>query len=100
MNITMPPPAASRSDTTPNVPTFYTAGAIDDVDLPRGLDPRGIIARHWYGHHVDADLDPPRRDQLDDVEPQDLRQLWWRLRRLGVQLPAERNIIAIPGGRP
>ena len=73
-----------------------TTRVIDDVDLPDGLDPRGLIARHWFGHLVDADLDPQRRDQLDDVEHQDLRQLWWRLRRReGIKLPVEPGVILI-----
>ena len=49
---------------------------------------------------LDADLVLANRDRIDRVEQQDLRQVWWHLRRQGVRLPGERNIIAIPGGRP
>ena len=61
---------------------------------------RHLLHDHRGGGGGGGDLDLQRRDQLDDVEHQDLRQIWWGLRRQGVQLPAERNIIAIPGGRP
>ncbi len=30
----------------------------------------------------------------------EVRCLWWRLRRQGVLLPAERRVISLKGGRP
>ena len=36
---------------------------------------------------------------LDNQTQTDLRHMWWRLRRRGVRLPAERGVIVIDGGR-
>ena len=55
--------------------------------------------RHHPDRHVDADLDLANHGQLDRVEQQDLRRIWWRFHRLGIQLPAERGLIVLDGGQ-
>ncbi len=49
-----------------------------DPDLPANFDPdlNPILARHWFG-----------------IDPQELRDMWWRQLRLGHRLPAERGVI-------
>jgi hypothetical protein len=53
-------------------------------DLPTDFDPdlNPILAQHWFG-----------------IDPQELRDMWWRQLRLGHRLPAEPGTILIEGGR-
>ena len=42
----------------------------------------------------------PQAARLDDIIRAEVRALWWRMRRQhGVELPAERGIILLQGGR-
>ncbi len=76
---------------------FAATRMVDHVDLPVGLDPHGIIARHWYGHHVGADLDPSDHKRINAATLIEVRKLWWQMRRQGVWLPAQHGIIVIRG---
>ena len=52
-------------------------------------------------HHPDrrdgADLDPADRKRINAAALIEVRKLWWQMRRQGVRLPAQRNIIVIDG---
>ena len=39
------------------------------------------------------------REDARHPDNRELRRMWWRLRRDGHRLPAERNVIVIPGVR-
>ena len=39
------------------------------------------------------------REDLNHPDNRELRKMWWRLRRRGHRLPAERNVIVIQGIR-
>ena len=41
----------------------------------------------------------PEFERLDDQVRAEVRALWWRMRRRGVDLPAERGVIVVDGGR-
>jgi hypothetical protein len=49
-----------------------------DLELPADFDPdqHPILACHWFG-----------------IDPQELRDLWWRQLRLGHRLPTEGGVI-------
>lgn len=50
-------------------------------------------------HEVFPPPDDGRTVTIGEVVERELRALWWRSRRNGVALPAERGLILIIGGR-
>jgi hypothetical protein len=43
-------------------------------------------------------LDQGFTEFLSESELQQVRAVWWRLRAAGVDLPAERGVVTLPGG--
>lgn len=66
-------------------PDSTATGANSDPELPPDLDPEThpIIATHFYG-----------------LALRDGREVFWNFARQGVELPAEKGVILIRGGRP
>ena len=69
-------------------------------NIPEDFDPAEcpILARHWFG--VPPPFAPSTFARIDDIASAEVRRLYWRLRAQGVELPAERGMILIDGGRP
>jgi hypothetical protein len=63
----------------------------------------GGFGVHPYGSgHLEAtparSLDQGFTEFLSEPELRSVRRVWWRLRAAGVDLPAERHVIAVNGG--
>ena len=52
-----------------------------------------------FRHSLETRSSFPREDARHP-DNRELRAMWWRLRRDGYRLPAERNVIVIQGIRP
>ena len=53
--------------------------------------------RHGPDRRGDADLDPADRKRINAAALIEVRKLWWQMRRQGVRLPAQHDIIVIRG---
>ena len=58
--------------------------------------------RHYHqpDRLADTDLELSPKPRIDEVVRAQLRQIWWRLRRQGVRLPAEPGVIVVDKRRP
>jgi hypothetical protein len=66
------------------VPDSPATGPESDPDPPPDLDPKThrIIAQHYFG-----------------VDLRAVRETWWSFAREGVELPAQKGVILLDGGR-